>query len=173
MSQEVHPYCHADSDGDCEWEGCPQKRDGEPKKSGRHCPYDQEAVAPELLREGVRDWQAYKGVPSVAPEAEAPKPDLARKAAEEIAHYFEATHYHPKGKRDDCRRCQRENIVYEIITRQMAVAESRPSAEEVAQFVNSRPYYASEQFSEDGENWVRKDVVVKWIAEWMQGRIAR
>jgi hypothetical protein len=53
------------------------------------------------------------------------------------------------------------------------VAESRPSAEEVEKFVKSRPYYASEQFSEDGENWVRKDVVVKWIAEWTQERITR
>jgi hypothetical protein len=32
--------CHADSDGDCEWHGCPQLRDGEPAKSGRHCPLD-------------------------------------------------------------------------------------------------------------------------------------
>lgn len=32
--------CHADRDGDCMWEGCPQLRDGEPKKSGRHCPLD-------------------------------------------------------------------------------------------------------------------------------------
>lgn len=30
--------CHADSDGDCFWPACPQKRDGEPAKSGRHCP---------------------------------------------------------------------------------------------------------------------------------------
>lgn len=32
--------CHADDDGDCEWRECPQLRDGEPAKSGRHCPYD-------------------------------------------------------------------------------------------------------------------------------------
>ena len=25
-------YCHADMDGDCCWKGCPQIRDGEPKK---------------------------------------------------------------------------------------------------------------------------------------------
>lgn len=34
------PQCHADGDGDCTWKHCPQLRDGEPKKSGRHCPYD-------------------------------------------------------------------------------------------------------------------------------------
>lgn len=32
--------CHADRDGDCTWVECPQLRDGEPEKSGRHCPLD-------------------------------------------------------------------------------------------------------------------------------------
>jgi hypothetical protein len=32
--------CHADKDGDCSWEDCPQIQDDEPKKSGRHCPLD-------------------------------------------------------------------------------------------------------------------------------------
>lgn len=32
--------CHADRDGDCSHAGCPQIRDGEPHKSGRHCPLD-------------------------------------------------------------------------------------------------------------------------------------
>jgi len=33
--------CHAagrNSDGECSWANCPQLRDGEPHKSGRHCP---------------------------------------------------------------------------------------------------------------------------------------
>jgi hypothetical protein len=30
-------FCHADSDGDCEWEHCPQRRDNEPKQTGRSC----------------------------------------------------------------------------------------------------------------------------------------
>ena len=30
--------CRADSDGDCDWLGCPQLRDGEPEKTGRDCP---------------------------------------------------------------------------------------------------------------------------------------
>jgi hypothetical protein len=34
------PDCHADRDGDCNWDGCPQNRDGEPVVSGRHCPLD-------------------------------------------------------------------------------------------------------------------------------------
>ena len=33
-------FCHADRDGDCSWSGCPQLRDGEPVKTGRHCPLD-------------------------------------------------------------------------------------------------------------------------------------
>ena len=32
--------CHAAKDGECNWEHCPQLRDGEPKKTGRHCPLD-------------------------------------------------------------------------------------------------------------------------------------
>jgi len=32
--------CAADRDGDCVHAECPQLRDGEPKKSGRHCPLD-------------------------------------------------------------------------------------------------------------------------------------
>lgn len=30
--------CRSGEDGDCEWEGCPQLRDGEPEKTGRSCP---------------------------------------------------------------------------------------------------------------------------------------
>jgi len=32
--------CRSGSDGDCSWEHCPQNRDGEPDKTGRHCPFD-------------------------------------------------------------------------------------------------------------------------------------
>jgi hypothetical protein len=32
--------CHAGGDGDCNWKECPQERDGEPGKTGRHCPLD-------------------------------------------------------------------------------------------------------------------------------------
>lgn len=34
------PRCRSSSDGDCCWQNCPQLRDGEPVKSGRHCPLD-------------------------------------------------------------------------------------------------------------------------------------
>lgn len=33
--------CRAGRDGDCSWKGCPQIKDGEPAKTGRHCPLDQ------------------------------------------------------------------------------------------------------------------------------------
>jgi hypothetical protein len=33
--------CHAGRDGECNWDRCPQNRDNEPAKSGRHCPLDQ------------------------------------------------------------------------------------------------------------------------------------
>lgn len=32
--------CHAARDDECIWSMCPQNRDGEPRKSGRHCPLD-------------------------------------------------------------------------------------------------------------------------------------
>lgn len=38
--QKPEPRCHAQMDGDCDWKDCPQLRDGEPEKSGRHCPLD-------------------------------------------------------------------------------------------------------------------------------------
>lgn len=40
---EVHDdngRCRANRDGECSWSDCPQSRDGEPHKSGRHCPRD-------------------------------------------------------------------------------------------------------------------------------------
>lgn len=35
-------YCRSQRDGDCDcdWVDCPQLKDGEPRKSGRHCPLD-------------------------------------------------------------------------------------------------------------------------------------
>ncbi len=32
--------CHGREDGECHWKRCPQLRDGEPERSGRHCPLD-------------------------------------------------------------------------------------------------------------------------------------
>lgn len=32
--------CQADDDDACDWDACPQIRDGEPTKSGRSCPLD-------------------------------------------------------------------------------------------------------------------------------------
>jgi len=34
------PFCRAGRDGECTWKHCPQERDGEPMRSGRHCPID-------------------------------------------------------------------------------------------------------------------------------------
>lgn len=33
-------HCLSDNDGECEWKDCPQIRDDEPTRSGRHCPRD-------------------------------------------------------------------------------------------------------------------------------------
>lgn len=32
--------CQADDDDGCDYKDCPQLRDGEPLRSGRHCPWD-------------------------------------------------------------------------------------------------------------------------------------
>lgn len=32
--------CRSCMDGECFWSECPQLRDGEPTKTGRHCPLD-------------------------------------------------------------------------------------------------------------------------------------
>jgi hypothetical protein len=34
------PACKAGADDYCDWEGCPQARDQEPYRTGRHCPLD-------------------------------------------------------------------------------------------------------------------------------------
>lgn len=43
--------CQADDDGHCDWAGCPQLRDVEPKTSGRHCPLDR--LTPSEERDDV------------------------------------------------------------------------------------------------------------------------
>ena len=39
--------CQSGRDGDCNWNKCPQNRDGEPSASDRHCPLDGGSVMPE------------------------------------------------------------------------------------------------------------------------------
>lgn len=39
-SQRRMTRCQSDDDGYCDWEHCPQLKDNEPYKSGRHCPLD-------------------------------------------------------------------------------------------------------------------------------------
>ena len=56
--------CRSASDGDCDWPGCPQTRDGEPAKTGRACP---------LLEEHVTGTPVYAPHvrPRVSPETRA------------------------------------------------------------------------------------------------------
>jgi len=42
FKKKNNQYCHANNDGDCYWKNCPQLKDGEPEKTGRHCPLDKE-----------------------------------------------------------------------------------------------------------------------------------
>lgn len=45
--------CHGDRDGECHWVKCPQLADGEPVRSGRHCPLD--------VDEDEDDWPDGRG----------------------------------------------------------------------------------------------------------------
>jgi len=38
--RRIMTRCQACDDGCCDWDGCPQVRDGEPEATGRHCPLD-------------------------------------------------------------------------------------------------------------------------------------
>lgn len=40
LPESCYLGCHADHDSECTYEECPQLKDGEPEKSGRHCPFD-------------------------------------------------------------------------------------------------------------------------------------
>ncbi len=39
-AEDVKERCHAGKDGECHHKECPQIKDNEPMKSGRHCPID-------------------------------------------------------------------------------------------------------------------------------------
>jgi hypothetical protein len=41
--------CQGSNDGDCYWVNCPNNRDGEAHKTGRHCPLDRENMRLEEL----------------------------------------------------------------------------------------------------------------------------
>lgn len=41
--------CQGSRDGDCDWENCPNNRDGEAHATGRHCPLDRENMRREEL----------------------------------------------------------------------------------------------------------------------------
>ena len=60
--------CQADDDGDCTWAECPQRRDGEPRKTGRHCPLDSE---PAYEGESVED--ALRRITDVSRETSSPE----------------------------------------------------------------------------------------------------
>lgn len=47
--------CHGDRDGECHWKKCPQLADGEPVRSGRHCPLDLPDEMP------AAEWHARYG----------------------------------------------------------------------------------------------------------------
>ncbi len=40
VSEPNTGYCHSARDGDCSASECPQLRDDEPTRTGRHCPLD-------------------------------------------------------------------------------------------------------------------------------------
>jgi protein gp37 len=76
--------CHAGRDGECSAASCPQLRDREPMRSGRHCPidnwgdpYDGEPLLPQL------DWIIVGG--ESGPNARPMHPDWARSIRDQCA----------------------------------------------------------------------------------------
>jgi protein gp37 len=53
--------CHAASDGECSAKSCPQIRDGEPGRSGRHCPLDRWSEVDESEWPPTVDWLIIGG----------------------------------------------------------------------------------------------------------------
>jgi hypothetical protein len=55
LGRRMMTRCQADDDGDCDWNECPQRRDGEPQLSGRHCPFDNADPPPGGGRDNRHD----------------------------------------------------------------------------------------------------------------------
>lgn len=77
------PYCHGAKDGECYWEGCPQDRDGEPTKSGRHCPLDLSSCpsCDDYMRIGDDDLWHCTGCEETHEPTEATKAAVAAERA--------------------------------------------------------------------------------------------
>jgi len=54
-SREVAQLCKAQKDGECFWGECPQAKDGEPIRSGRHCPLDNEHKSISDVQQTMED----------------------------------------------------------------------------------------------------------------------
>lgn len=74
--------CHAARDGECNWSGCPQARDGEPHRSGRHCPMDRHPDDP-CDEVWSLDWVIVGG--ESGPGARPMHPDWARSLRDQCA----------------------------------------------------------------------------------------
>jgi protein gp37 len=74
--QKYLERCHADRDGDCNHPGCPQIRDGEPIKTGRHCPLDTWPHDEEEEPGPLLDWVICGG--ETGPGARPMHPDWVR-----------------------------------------------------------------------------------------------
>lgn len=109
MQRRMNTGCQADADDDmCTWAGCPQLRDGEPKKSGRHCPLDKEpeeavAPAPDMpivthlnidLNASLETKQAVADVVKAAYNYAPPAPDEKQKPEEQPSPFRELSDAH-------------------------------------------------------------------------------
>jgi len=55
--EEDRTACRAAKDGECYWSSCPQIKDSEPSKSGRHCPLDNPEAARREAVEERSQWR--------------------------------------------------------------------------------------------------------------------
>jgi protein gp37 len=92
--QRFMERCHANRDGDCRAKSCPQLRDGEPLRSGRHCPIDTWGIDDEDLRP-LLDWVIVGG--ESGPGARPTHPDWVRSIRDQCGAAGVAFHFKQRG----------------------------------------------------------------------------
>ena len=119
--------CRAAKDGECHWASCPQERDGEPKKSGRHCPLDNpeaarreaeatDPITPELIHQTLVDlgWRKPDAPPPKAPDLVLGLRDRARHARAERNNHIatsDAWHFEQAADAIEALRAERDQAL--------------------------------------------------------------
>ncbi|WP_439572607.1 DUF5131 family protein [Phreatobacter sp.] len=93
--QRFMERCHASRDGECFAASCPQLRDGEPRRSGRHCPIDTWGIDADDISP-LLDWVIVGG--ESGPGARPTHPDWVRLIRDQCAAAGVAFHFKQWGE---------------------------------------------------------------------------